>query len=232
MNSIEMTNKSIVDDLLDKFVVDNPKELGFAIEALKSMTDTKEIHAIDESFQERIQEIKLLIKEPPTEVTSEQILEKVSAKINELSQKALKWEKEFNVKTEEVEIPLFTNDLEENQKIFKALLKLRKYELKQLKSEKEALQLYTALEGRSSFDSKERFDAFTSVSDFLKNDNERCLLLMGDAGAGKTTFCYHLAQSLWKAHEGGIKKDKPIPVLIPLVTIKDVEQGLLKEHFR
>ena len=54
---------------------------------------------------------------------------------------------------------------------------------------------------------------------------------MGDAGAGKTTFCYHLAQSLWKAHEGGIKKDKPIPILIPLVTIKDVEQGLLKEHF-
>ena len=128
MNSIEMTNKSIVDDLLDKFVVENPKELEFAIEALKSMTDTNESHAIDESFQERIQEIKQLIKEPPTEVTSEQILEKVSAKINELSQKALIGEKEFNIKTEEVEIPSFTDDLEENKQIYKALLKLRKYE--------------------------------------------------------------------------------------------------------
>jgi hypothetical protein len=35
MNSIEMTNKSILDNLLEKFVVDNPKELEFAIEALK-----------------------------------------------------------------------------------------------------------------------------------------------------------------------------------------------------
>jgi vacuolar-type H+-ATPase subunit I/STV1 len=183
MYNITTTNKSIVDNLLDKFVVENPKELEFAIEALKSMTDTKGSHAVDESFQDRIQEIKQLIKKPPTKVTSEQILEKISAKINELSQKALIGKKEFNIKTEEVEIPSFTDDLEENKQIYKALLKLRKHEKEQLKSEKEALQLYAKLEGRSSLDSKERFDAFTSVSDFLENDNEPCLLLMGDADA-------------------------------------------------
>jgi len=135
----------------------------------------------------------------------------VTAKIHELAQTMLK--------------------LKQNP-LLKALLKLKKHELKQLDQEKSALQLYTPLEGRSDFDGTERFDAFTKVVAFLKDASCRCLLLMGDAGAGKTTFSYFLAQSLWKAHEKGFVGDQPIPVLIPLITIGDVEKNLLTEHFR
>ena len=217
----------IVDDLLGKFATEDPKEIPFVIEALKSITDSTQIHVVKDSLQDRVKAIQSLIEKPPIEVKSEDVgafksfvLERVSKKIEELSQVVL------NV------IPSFTNDLEVNKQIYKALIKLRKYELEQLEQERGALQLYTPLEGRSDFDSTVRFDAFAKVMDFLKDTICRSLLLMGDAGAGKTTFTYFLAESLWQSHEKAFAKDKPIPILIPLITIGDVEKNLISEHFR
>jgi len=122
-------------------------------------------------------------------------------------------------------------DLELEKQIQRMFLQLHKYESEQVSQEKGALQLYTPLEARSDFESPIKFDAFDKVKIFLEG-LQRCLLLMGDAGAGKTTFAYYLAEHLWKAHENGFIKDKPIPILIPLITIGDAEKNLLQEHFQ
>ena len=203
----------LVDPLLDKLSAEDPKEVELAIEALRSLVDPYHLHKVDTSLEDRVKGIQTLIQKPPPEVLNDEIdnfktyvLEKVSKKIQDLSSKYF------------IIIPSYTTDTKTNAKIHEALLKLRQYEHEQLEQERGALQLYTPLEGRDDFDSKDKFDAFTKAKAFLEG-SQRCLLLMGDAGAGKSTFAYYLADTLWQAHEKGFAKEKPIPVLVPLITI-------------
>jgi len=186
------------EELLNQLSTDDPEELPFAIEGLKTFIEPTQNHMVVESLKERVQTLQSRLDGLSSEGKT-LALGMVTAKIQELAQTVLK--------------------LEQNP-LLKAFLKLKKHGTKQIAQESGALQLYTPLEGRSDFDSKERFDAFTKVVAFLKDASRRCLLLMGDAGAGKTTFSYFLAQSLWQAHAKGFVSDQPIPVLIPLITIK------------
>jgi WD40 repeat protein/GTPase SAR1 family protein len=158
----------------------------------------------------------------PIDNSQDELENNLRTTINGISQIVLNPEKKV--------IPTFADDLEDNKLIHDALIELRKKELEEISQKKEILQLYTPLEGRSDLKNK-AFDVFQEVMSFLSDDKERCLLLMGDAGAGKTTFTYSLSQSLWKEHEKAIVKDKPIPVLIPMITIGDVKKKLLDEHF-
>jgi len=227
MITFESQYGPLIDNLLNQFQSDDSKEVNLAIEALQSIVDANHTHIIDDSLKDRVTQIHSLLDKPPVEGLAVEgfktlVLIKVAAKIQELSKKSL-------IKAEEV-IPAFTNDAKVNAKIYEALLKLRSFEFEQIEQEKGTLQLYTPLEGRSDFDSTEKFDAFAKTKEFLEGSH-RCLLLMGDSGAGKTTFAYHLAQTLWQAHEKGFAKNKPIPVLIPLITIEEVEKRLIQEHF-
>jgi WD40 repeat protein len=225
VNSIEGLKVVSLDDFLDKFVEDDSEELLFAIEALKSLTDSEKTHVVHESLKERIQHIQLLINEPPEGLKREEILEKVALKIDQLSKKE-------GIVIEDKFIPSFTEDSKTNLQIYTALLKLFQSQVDELNQEKGALELYTPLEGQTDFDSKEQVDVLTHVLEFLKSDKERCLLLMGDSGAGKTTFCYYLLKELLKVHEKGFVKNQPIPILIPLITIENVEKNLIQEYLR
>jgi len=217
------------EELLNQFFTENPVEIPSVIEALMSFTDSSHIYIIAESLKERVQKLQSRLE---TLTTNEKTmaLDKVTTKIKELSQVDLKVQSKVTTTTSEV-IPSFSNDLEVNKQLYMALVKLRKYELMHIDG-KESSTFYTLLEGCSDFDTPARFDAFDKFIQFRNDESRRCLLVMGEAGTGKTTFANFLAKGLWKAHQEGIDKSKPIPVIVPLITIGTVERNLLLEHFR
>src|SRR5579864_7877190 len=93
--------------------------------------------------------------------------------------------------------------------------------------------LYVKAQGRRYLHLKdeEPFDLTEAVSKFLrfeKNEassssaavsetDPKVLLLMGDAGSGKSLFCQDLVLQLWKDYQPG----KPIPLFISLPTLND-----------
>ena len=159
------------------------------------------------------------------------ILDSIDVNINEISKVTLNAEKKEISKTEEIDTPLFTTDIEVNQLIYSAIVKIQKYERKRLDQVKELLNLYIPLGGRSTYDSKEPADAFEQVIQFINHKNQSSLLFMGAAGSGKTVFVNILAQFLWQAHAQGIVKDKPIPIMISLSSIDNIQENLIEQHF-
>ncbi|GLR01214.1 hypothetical protein GCM10007934_10260 [Mycoavidus cysteinexigens] len=125
-----------------------------------------------------------------------------------------------------------------------AIEDLRKRYLKGLKEDneiKDALSNYVAPEGMELHDSI-RFDLKSKVQDFL-NSNKKVLLLLGEAGSGKSTFNRDLAVSLWEAYIQGSKSENmPIPIFIGLsswlgpdrnlVSAFFEKQGFSKEHVK
>ncbi len=96
MITINNPYESLIDNLLDRFQIDDPKEVTLALEALQSITDPSHSHPIDEAFKEIITVIQSLIDKPPVEVKNEDVenfknlvLVKVSAKIQDLANKSL-----------------------------------------------------------------------------------------------------------------------------------------------
>ncbi|KAG0311691.1 WD_REPEATS_REGION domain-containing protein [Linnemannia gamsii] len=65
------------------------------------------------------------------------------------------------------------------------------------------------------------------VKDFLASDKQ-VFLVMGDSGAGKSTFNRHLEQELLRAYKPG----DPIPLFINLPTIDNPQKELISEHLR
>ncbi len=107
-----------------------------------------------------------------------------------------------------------------------------------------ALEQYVDLqETRISEDGLQRYPLDQTVKDFLANPNKHVLLLLGEAGSGKTLFCHHLAQQLWKAYSLGETspcpeepqnsnqgpKEPRIPLLIDLSTSGFEAGNLLTE---
>jgi len=63
------------------------------------------------------------------------------------------------------------------------------------------------------------------VHRFLKG-NGLVMLILGDSGAGKSTFNARLEQDLWDTFSLG----SPIPLLIDLKTVQDLDQDLIQRH--
>ncbi len=98
---------------------------------------------------------------------------------------------------------------------------------------KEGLMLYIAPQGMRRPDATERFDLDPQVDAFLvPGSPEKVLLLLGQAGSGKSTFSYHLAHRLWKTYKEDAQK-APIPIFIPLreLTVKGDYQDLMASYF-
>ncbi|BBE09761.1 Myosin heavy-chain kinase [Mycoavidus cysteinexigens] len=95
---------------------------------------------------------------------------------------------------------------------------------------KDALSNYVEPEGMELHDST-RFDLKSKVQDFL-NSNKKVLLLLGEAGSGKSTFNRDLAVSLWEACiQGGKSENMPIPVFIGLSSLLGPDRNLVSAFF-
>ena len=93
----------------------------------------------------------------------------------------------------------------------------------------EALALYVKPLGKRTSDAT-TFDLETEVDKFLSS-NKKVLLLLGEAGSGKSTFVRHLTRNLWEAHSS---QDPlaPIPLFISLPTLRDPYQNLIQEYLK
>ncbi|KAG0058572.1 WD_REPEATS_REGION domain-containing protein, partial [Linnemannia elongata] len=65
------------------------------------------------------------------------------------------------------------------------------------------------------------------VKDFLSSDSQ-VMLILGDSGAGKSTFNLHLEYELWKEYKSG----NHIPLFINLPALRQPERELVAEQLR
>ncbi|MCX8567097.1 MAG: WD40 repeat [Glomeribacter sp. 1016415] len=115
-----------------------------------------------------------------------------------------------------------------------AIKKLQKRYLEGLQEDneiKDALSNYVAPEGMGLYDST-RFDLKNKVQNFLSCD-KKVLLLLGEAGSGKSTFNRDLAVSLWEAYIQSDKSENmPIPVFIGLSSsLPGLDRNLVNAFF-
>ncbi|KAK3805552.1 MAG: WD40-repeat-containing domain protein [Benniella sp.] len=75
---------------------------------------------------------------------------------------------------------------------------------------------------------EEHFPLMEAVLGFLNSDQHQVLLLLGDSGAGKSTFNKALECELWSTY----KKNSPIPLHISLPTIDRPDQDMVVKQLR
>ncbi|KAF9272232.1 hypothetical protein BGZ68_002587, partial [Mortierella alpina] len=73
------------------------------------------------------------------------------------------------------------------------------------------------------------FDLTTKVNEFLLEIDCKVLLLLGDSGAGKSTFNLELERNLWMAYN---LDKKWIPLFVTLPAINMPEEDLIAKHLR
>ncbi len=89
--------------------------------------------------------------------------------------------------------------------------------------------LYVSPRGKASLS-----DADTDTFDLAKeakaffNSNKKMALVLGDSGAGKSTFLRFLESTLWASY----RKGSIIPLFIPLSEIDNPEQDFMTKHLR
>ncbi|KAF9350282.1 hypothetical protein BGX26_011507 [Mortierella sp. AD094] len=102
--------------------------------------------------------------------------------------------------------------------------------LNQLKRERlkeRGNDIYIPPRAKASLQGTEEFDLTSKVQEFLDSEG-KVFLLLGDSGAGKSTFNRALEISLWEKYE----KDGRIPLFIHLPTIDNPEQDLIAKRLR
>ncbi|KAF9171526.1 hypothetical protein BGX20_007405, partial [Mortierella sp. AD010] len=87
--------------------------------------------------------------------------------------------------------------------------------------------VYISPRAKISLHAPEDFDLTSKVLEFLASD-KKVLLLLGDSGAGKSTFNRAFEIHLWDKY----KADERIPLFIHLPTIDKPEQGLVPKILR
>ncbi len=103
-------------------------------------------------------------------------------------------------------------------------------ELEEVDEVKDALAMYVAPQCKLSAAATEQFDLESKVDEFLVSE-KKVLLLLGEAGSGKSTFNRYLARRLWEEYKKTEhSKDRPIPLFIPLSTLKDPSENLISEY--
>ena len=90
--------------------------------------------------------------------------------------------------------------------------------------------VYIPPQAKSSIQSPDhaRFPLMDNVREFLRSD-QKVLLLLGDSGAGKSTFSRELEFDLWQSYESKIGR---IPLHINLPTIKEPEDNMIAKKLR
>ncbi|KAG0043664.1 hypothetical protein BGZ83_011144, partial [Gryganskiella cystojenkinii] len=107
---------------------------------------------------------------------------------------------------------------------------LRKYQRRRLLEQGHRNLVYIPPQAKATREAPddELFDLTHKVNEFLSS-NKKVLLVLGDSGAGKSTFNMELEIELWKAYN---KNKKQIPIFITLPAIKEPEQNLITKQLR
>ncbi|KAG0003313.1 hypothetical protein BGZ79_001156 [Entomortierella chlamydospora] len=88
--------------------------------------------------------------------------------------------------------------------------------------------IYISPRAKASLRAKEDFDLAHKVQEFLNSDR-KVLLLLGDSGAGKSTFNRNLEIDLWKVYKKIVGR---IPLFVHLPTIDKPEHNLIDKQLR
>ncbi|MCX8567208.1 MAG: WD40 repeat [Glomeribacter sp. 1016415] len=90
--------------------------------------------------------------------------------------------------------------------------------------------VYIPPQGKPSLQASDEklFDLTDKVNDFLADSTKKVCLLLGDSGAGKSTFNRMLETNLWKAYQKGGR----IPLFIHLPAIDKPEHDLITKALR
>ena len=109
----------------------------------------------------------------------------------------------------------------------KALEEEAKLALRKNTSLQKALELFEPLNSSPKVGDKETMALEETVKLFLaEQNNAKILLLLGNAGAGKTLYCMHLLHQQWpKVWTEGAR----IPLYVSLPLLKDPEHSLMHE---
>ncbi|KAG0308151.1 hypothetical protein BGZ98_008808 [Dissophora globulifera] len=107
---------------------------------------------------------------------------------------------------------------------------LREFQRRRLQEQGQRNAVYIPLQAKASreWHDDELIDLAATVNEFLASD-QKVLLILGDSGAGKSTFNLELERDLWDAYE---KDKKRIPVFVNLPTIDKPDQDLIAKHLR
>ncbi|BBE08980.1 WD40 repeat-containing protein [Mycoavidus cysteinexigens] len=99
--------------------------------------------------------------------------------------------------------------------------------LEELDAVRDALTFYIPAQGQETAYAQTSFILIDKVYDFLSSD-KKVLLLLGEAGAGKTTFNRHLTRTLWDKYQQF--PDAPIPLFIALAEHKPSREDLIESY--
>ncbi|KAG0003477.1 hypothetical protein BGZ79_000811 [Entomortierella chlamydospora] len=102
--------------------------------------------------------------------------------------------------------------------------------LARVRIKEQDVTLYVPPLAKSNLQASELFELIPMVNEFLKSDL-KVLLLLGDSGAGKTTFNRVLDLRLWNDYMDKSKTSR-IPILISLPAIDRPERDLIAKHLR
>ncbi|WP_284270925.1 NACHT and WD40 repeat domain-containing protein, partial [Mycoavidus cysteinexigens] len=92
---------------------------------------------------------------------------------------------------------------------------------------RDGLALYIPSEGQERADSKIAFTLIDKVREFLSS-SKKVLLLLGEAGSGKSTFNRHLTRILWEEHQQS--STAPIPIFIALAEHTPSSEDLIESY--
>ncbi|KAK5829466.1 hypothetical protein F5H01DRAFT_18818 [Linnemannia elongata] len=106
---------------------------------------------------------------------------------------------------------------------------LYKLQMQRLKDAKLSIYIYPMAKASLQAQDNEVFPLMDKMQEFLASDRQ-VMLILGDSGAGKSTFNKHLEYRLWTEY----KRGGPIPLFINLPALerpaKDLMAEQLKEH--
>ena len=107
---------------------------------------------------------------------------------------------------------------------------LRNYQRRRLLEQEQRNPVYIPPQAKATREAPddELFDLTDKVNEFLYGD-QKVLLLLGDSGAGKSTFNMELEIDLWKAYN---KDKKRIPIFVTLPAIDKPEHDLIAKQLR
>ncbi|KAF9145812.1 hypothetical protein BGX30_006584 [Mortierella sp. GBA39] len=106
-------------------------------------------------------------------------------------------------------------------------LDLHRLRLRRLEGHRRGVYIHPQAKPSLQASGDTSFPLMEKVLDFLASQRQ-VFLVLGDSGAGKSTFNLELEQALWKVY----KKNGPIPLHISLPTIDNPAQGLIEKQLQ